>query len=174
MKGNLLYRSHGLCVPTGAREELLTDAHTRLGHPGEEKFKRAVSTQFHWPKMSRQITSFLQRCKPCSEQKYNRGKAAGLLRSFPLPFNKWSEIAMDFMNRTEFDCNGTLYNQVLLVVDRATRFLVAIPCHSSWKPPQLIYALHREIYCPFGFPDVIVSDRDPRFIAGIFQQHLKS
>ena len=73
--------------------------HTQLGHPGEDKFKRAVSTQFFWPKMSKDITTLLKTCKPCSEQKYNRGKAAGLLRSFPRPTNKWSEIAMDLMNR---------------------------------------------------------------------------
>ena len=81
---------------------------------------------------------------------------------------------MDFMNRPECNAHGNLYNQVLLVVERATRFLVAIPCHSTWSSTRLIWTRHREIYCPFGFPDVIVSDRDPRFTSAIFVEHLKS
>jgi len=51
---------------------------------------------------------------------------------------------------------------LLNVTDRLTKFAVSIPCSQKISKTQLAHALFEHIYCRFGIPQVIVSDRDTR------------
>jgi hypothetical protein len=66
------------------------------------------------------------------------------------------------------------YNAILVVVDRGLlKGVILCPCAKmiTWEGTATL--LHDNLFKRFGLPDKIISDRDPRFAAHMFQELLK-
>ena len=55
------------------------------------------------------------------------------------------------------------YDSILVVVDRFSKIALYFPVKKTITAPQVIDLLIECVFTRFGFPDGIVSDRDPRF-----------
>nr|XP_050037752.1 uncharacterized protein K02A2.6-like [Dermacentor andersoni] len=65
---------------------------------------------------------------------------------------------------------------------KGAMFLVVVDAHSKWpevcqmrdtSAENTVNRLH-EIFCRFGYPEVVVSDNGPQFISAVFSNYLKS
>ena len=60
-------------------------------------------------------------------------------------------------------CNG-----ILTVVDRATKRVILRPVSESITADSVAGVLFDGVIRSFGVPQVLLSDRDPRFMAGVW------
>ncbi|KAH9078458.1 hypothetical protein Ae201684P_019543 [Aphanomyces euteiches] len=78
-----------------------------------------------------------------------------------VPEDVWSSVSMDYIFGLPRDGRGN--TGIWTCVDRASKFLVAIPVKDSITAEQSAKIFFDAIYCRFGLPSSIVSNRDPRF-----------
>ncbi|WVZ84054.1 hypothetical protein U9M48_031130 [Paspalum notatum var. saurae] len=94
---------------------------------------------------------------------------AGLLQPLPVPTSVWSDISMDFVERTP-KVSGKFV--ILTDVDRFSKYVIALS--HPYSVESMAMAFFREMVRLHGVPTSIVSDRDPVFTfafwAALFSQ----
>jgi hypothetical protein len=90
------------------------------------------------------------------------------LTTFPIPQQPFEEIVLDFVGPLPRSHRG---NDFLLNVScRLIKFAISIPCNQKITKTQLAETLFYEVFCRYGIPLVLVSDRDPRIDNLFFSQ----
>lgn len=167
MINNLLFfidnAAYRLYIPDNLdiKADLLRDAHDApgAGHPGVQRMAQHLRRHYYWPRMHEDVCAYVSSCRQCQLIKPSTSPAAPQT-TFPIPQHPFQEIALDFVGPLPATVSG--FDFMLNVVDRLTKFATAIPCNQKISKTQLAEALFKHIYCRFGIPQVIVSDRDPR------------
>ena len=141
------------------------------GHTGVLKTYKRIAEQFYWKGMKQSVEKFVAICLVCQQTKYNTSKPQGLLQPLPIPTTPWTEISMDFIVSLPAS-HG--FNAILVVVDRLTK-----TAHfSSLKPgftAKIVAMAFLDIVVKLhGFPQGIVSDRDPIFLSAFWRQMMKA
>ena len=78
---------------------------------------------------------------------------------------------MDFITDMP-ESNG--FDSILVVVDHGlTKGVILLPTNKTANHETITQLLLDNLYKRFGLPDLIISDRDPRFAARAFQELLK-
>ncbi|GBG83945.1 hypothetical protein CBR_g37817 [Chara braunii] len=160
----LVFRRYGkfdrLCVPNHAplRTHFLDLAHGRRGHFGFEKTYGSLLQQFDWPGMKGSAQKFIVECQVCQRTKVHRHKPYGLLRPLPIPDGPGESISIDFTDMGKVSEAGN--SQVLVIVDRISKFLNLIPFPPHAPTELVIEEFHQQYILQFGVPKTIVSDRD--------------
>src|SRR6266536_2657346 len=100
--GKLLYRGR-VWVPSGKhmRTRVVQEIHdsTTHVHPRREAMYAIAARQFFWPRISRDIRTFVDNCDGCGGNKAWRTRRHGFLQPLPIPDRVWSEISMDFITK---------------------------------------------------------------------------
>ena len=86
-----------------------------------------------------------------------------------MPEKPFSSISMDFVTALP-ESSDKKYDALLTIVDRLTKFCILLPCHSTITGLETARLLHSQIFNRYGFPEVIVSDRDPRFTSAFYTE----
>ncbi|KAF1328723.1 Pol protein, partial [Globisporangium splendens] len=137
------------------------------GHPGREKTYLALSRDFCWSHQYKWVRKYVRACEVCQRVKPAPVTNAPL-RSLPIPTDCRKSVSMDFIFGLPADSGRK--TGVLVIVDRFSKMvhLSAVPASVTSKQTAQIFLdsvfrLHR-------MPTEIVSDRDPRFTAAIWQE----
>ena len=170
-----------LCIPEGhhinipnskikltLREVLLSECHDSpyMGHRGINGTYLQMRTLFYWPKLSRDVGKYVRSCKICK-----RAKATTTGDSMPLhpnecPVGPFHSVSMDFITGLP-SVNGI--SQVLVVVDRFTKKIFAIPLPTKTSALETATALFENIFRDEGWPLEIISDRDVKFTSALWR-----
>ena len=62
------------------------------------------------------------------------------------------------------------YRNIMVIMDRFTTFMMAIPLPANFTTKDVTLVFLREYYPKYGLPESIVSDRDARFTSHFWQQ----
>ena len=152
-----------VCLPKEFRETVINEHH-RLTHDGVNRMHASISSRFWWKGMRKQIRAHVRSCVPCQKAKATLHSRAHLTR--PKTFRKpWDVVGIDFFGPLPRTSSGNRF--VLTVVDAFTRFtiLFALPEATSEAACKAL----KFIFCIFGFPRVIHSDRGSQFTSRLFQ-----
>ncbi|GBG92291.1 hypothetical protein CBR_g55060 [Chara braunii] len=105
----------------------------------------------------------MPRQKVCQRTKVHRHKPYGLLRPLPIPDGPGESISIDFTDMGKLSEAGN--SQVMVIVDRFSKFLNLIPLPPHAPTELVIEEFHQQYILQSGVPKTIVSDRDTRFIS---------
>ncbi|GBG80801.1 hypothetical protein CBR_g31357 [Chara braunii] len=105
---------------------------------------------------------FIAECQVCQRIKVHRHKPYGLLRPLPIPDGPGESISIDFTDMGKVSEAGN--SQVIVIVDRFSKFLNLIPLPPHAPTELVIEEFHQQYILQSGVPKTIVSDRDTRFI----------
>ena len=61
-----------------------------------------------------------------------------------------------------------------MVVDRATRYLTLVPLSKTDGAQEVWILIEDSVFLPFGYPVVVVHDRDPRFISDYWKDTMRA
>ncbi len=83
IEDGLIYYDGCIYVPQDhvLRGEIISRSHNHIttGHPGLEKTKELILQEYWWPKMKRNIETYIRTCETCQRTKTNtQAKAAPL------------------------------------------------------------------------------------------------
>ena len=89
-------------------------------------------------------------------------KKAGTLQPIPPPERKWSQVTTDLVTDLP-ESEG--YTAVAVFVDRLTKRVHFASCTKEVTASDYAKIFVDTIFRHHGLPEVIISDRDPRFIS---------
>lgn len=164
-----------LCIPTSpnntVRLQVIFDCHDGLLHQSIAKTTARLTRYYYWPTMHKDVRRYVNTCHACHTLKSNQNPKAGMLSGLPIATKRFSRVHIDFivgLQRTPegFDCT-------LVVVDSLSKFLYLIPAIATDNALTTAKRLFNTVFCIHGPPNELVSDRDTKFTAELFQ-HLMS
>ena len=123
--------------------------------------------QFWWRGMKRDVAAFVSKCLTCQQVKAEHQRPAGLLQPLPIAKWKWEHVTMDFVVGLPRTQRGS--DAIWVVVDRLTKSAHFIPMRVRDSVDHLADLYIRDVVRLHGVPVTIVSDRDPRFTARLWQ-----
>eukprot|EP00210_Caulerpa_lentillifera_P002711 g2591.t1 len=161
-----------LVVPENFKVQVIRSRHEPavVGHLGMERTLELISRDYWWRGMREDIRSYIRACPTCQVMKTEPGPVKGLLQPIPLPEYKWQQITIDLV--TDFpESNG--YTAVAVFVDRLTKMVKFAPCTKEITAVEYAELFFRYVFCSFGCPEAIISDRDPRFLSKFWTELFK-
>ncbi|GKC99259.1 putative reverse transcriptase domain-containing protein [Tanacetum coccineum] len=77
----------------------MNEAHTSkyFVHPGADKMYYDLRDLYWWPRIKKDIATYVSKCLTCSKVKAEYQKPSGLLQQPEIPEWKWENIIMDFI-----------------------------------------------------------------------------
>ena len=68
---------------------------------------------------------------------------------------------------------GLGYTQILVIVDKFTKYVLLEPCTDEISSADTAEILHRRVLCEYGTPNMVISDRGPQFASLVWKELLK-
>ena len=137
------------------------------GHPGFTRTLEVAKQFFYWKHMSPDVRDFVLDCPVCQTEKGSYLKPAGELQPLELPQRKWDHVAIDFITKMPlFEGKNT----ILTIVDKATKMCHFVPCAETVSAKDVARLYWNNVGKLHGIPQVIISDRDPRFTGKFWKE----
>ena len=119
--------------------------------------------------MAKNIKKYIASCDIYQKIKTKRHRPYGELASLPISSQPWQEIIMDFITGLPPSrLRDSVYDSVLVVVDRFTKMARYLPCLKTITAESLAELLLSTVLKDFGLPAGIVSDRGTVFTSGFW------
>lgn len=167
----LLFKGPLLLVPAipALRESLLKSAHhpPLVGHGGVGKTLYYLTRHFWWPNIKKDVRHFVRACPSCQAVKARRQTLSTSLLPLPIPDKRWWTVTMDFI--TDLPTSPSGHDAILVFVDKLTKMAHFAPTTKTCDALGAAKLLITNVVRLHGVPRALVSDRDPRFRAALFQ-----
>jgi transposase InsO family protein len=154
-----------IIMPVSLRSQFIRLLHTTVGsaHLGVKKTLEHVRQRAYWPGWTRDVERVCRQCIICAS--YQQGKAP---RHGKLCVNEasgvWDRLHIDLVGPVPRSRQGSVY--LLTVVDAYCRYLIGIPLRDK-TALHVAVALVDKVFCVYGFPRAILSDRGTEFCNAI-------
>ncbi|XP_064463094.1 uncharacterized protein K02A2.6-like [Ornithodoros turicata] len=162
----LLLRGDRVIVPMALTSRFLELAHET--HPGIVRTKQRLREQYWWPGMDKRVEQLVGSCNVCQSADKSAKTTVPPLHPVPFPTAPWSKLAIDIVG--PFDHLPAHCKYAITLVDY----------HSKW--PEIAFASSvttsaitnflKHVFSREGFPDEIVTDNGPQFVATEFKDFL--
>ena len=152
-----------LVVTISLRQRILRECHDipSVGHVGIRRTLELLERSYHWRGMRKRLLSSTYETYPtCQMIKADNRKKAGALQPIPPPEMKWSQVTTDLVTDLP-ESEG--YTAVAVFVDRLTKRVHFAPCTKEITASEYAKIFVDTVFRHHGLPEVIISDRDPRF-----------
>ena len=144
------------------REALVRECHDSpyMGHRGANKTYLQVRRLFYWKGLPNYVNRYVASCKTCQRAKASTRGRMGALHPNEIPSAPMHSITMDFISGLPLVDGMT---QVLVIVDRFSKFVWVIPFAATATAMDVARGLHKHVFQPHSWPLEIISDRDTKF-----------
>ena len=152
------------------KERVLQELHDAPtgGHFGVDKTLESVARRFWWKHMKQDVQLYCKTCPVCQRTKASNQLPAGLLQPLPTPSHPWEQMTMDLLLNLPTTASG--HNGAVVFVDRLTKCIRWAPCNDHVTAEAAAKLYLDNVVRHHGLATVIISDRDPRFMAGFWQE----
>jgi hypothetical protein len=162
---DLWYIGDRLLIPQimDIREILFRLAHDTLGHFGVDKSYASLQNAYYWPNMQCDLEqAYIPSCTDCLQNKSPTTRPPGLLHPLPVPDQRASSIAMDFIGPLP---TNEGYDCILTITDRLGADIRIVPTKTTITAEDLAIIFFDTWYCENGLPNDIICDRDKVFVS---------
>uniref|UniRef100_A0A0W0G8H9 Putative pro-pol protein n=1 Tax=Moniliophthora roreri TaxID=221103 RepID=A0A0W0G8H9_MONRR len=174
IEGDLLFFQNRVYVPNNMdlRRQIVQSIHETpgVGHPGQWNTVEQVQRDFWWPGMAKFIRSFVDGCIVCQQSKINTHPMRTPIQPMQTTLNLFPfqictmDLIMDLPECDRMD-------SILVMVDHSSmKGVIFTPCTKTTDTTKIAELLIQHLYRRFRLLDRIISDRDPRFAAEVFQK----
>ena len=159
-------------VPLDCRKNIFNSLHD-ISHPGIKSTLKLIKARYFWPNQDRDIRTWTKECLNCQQAKINRHTKSSI-QPFNLPSSRFETVHMDIVGpltpaRYGDESYSTPYRYILTCIDRATRWIEAIPMTNITASTVAISFIEAWV-SRFGVPLHVISDRGSQFESELFQE----
>ena len=137
-------------------------------HPGESAMKVAMKQHYWWNGMDEDIAKYVSTCSKCQLAKAKVTKK-GLLQSIRRASNLFQIFSMDLIDMNTI--SGS-YRYILVIMDYFSDFSIYVNLRNK-KTISVVNALY-EVFCIFGPPETLLSDRGREFLSSLVERMTKT
>ena len=162
-----LFTEERLCVPLPLQGRVISTCHAHWGHVGYERFWQNANLHFEWASSElakKEARKAMKECTVCQAFR-NPSNLRGRVEFAPVPKRIMYSVALDIFKMPLTKCEGIVYDQILLCVDRHSGWIVAEPCFSKGFTGAKAAQLMIKNWRFFGMPSKITSDQGSHFIS---------
>ncbi len=159
--GQIVMKGSRIVVPQKLQKQVISLAHE--GHQGMVRTKARIREKVWWPRMDRDVETFVKNCYPC-QLVGPRGRPEPI-KSTALPQGPWSEVAVDLCGPLP---NG---DNLLVLIDYFSRWPEVVWMRNTNSPA--VIKVMETVFTTHGLPDRVRSDNGPQFIAQEFEEFLE-
>jgi transposase InsO family protein len=161
-------------IPEPLRQEIIRHIHEQptSGHQGIRRTYERIRQNYWYKGLKKDIQKVVKTCHECNLAKAARHKPYGHLQPLPVPTRPWGSIAFDHITKlpgSKEPGSEEVYDSILVVTDRLTKYGYFIPYKESSDAATLAYHFLRVIAANHGLPDEIISDRGTTFASKFWQ-----
>ncbi|GJY20790.1 reverse transcriptase domain-containing protein [Tanacetum coccineum] len=171
-----LYFMDRMWVPLvgGVRTVIMDEAHKSMYsiHPGADKMYYDLRDMYWWPRMKRDIATYVSECLTCTKVKAQHQSPSGLLQQPEIPKWKWENITMDFITKLPRTRSG--HDAIWIIVDRLTKSAHFMVICEDYSTEKLVSLYTDEIVARHGVHVSIISHRDAWFTSRLWQTFRKA
>ncbi|SJL02913.1 uncharacterized protein ARMOST_06254 [Armillaria ostoyae] len=165
-KDGILYYDGHIYVPRhhALRGDIISQSHNHITarHPRVAKTKELVLREYWWPKIQKDIETYIAGCEMCQRTKTSNQAKSAPLHLNAIPTEPWMHITVDMIIGLP-DSNG--YDALLVVVDRFSKAIIPVACNKDLSAEGWARIVRDHVYARHGMPQVIISDQGPQFIS---------
>ena len=140
------------------------------GHPGISNTMWAITWDYWWPMMKKDITEYIKGCTTCQSRKNQLNKPK--LPIFPITSDTYdtpfTSIAMDFIVKLPLSDS---YDTILTITDTFLKASIFIPCNETINAEHTTKLYATYVLPHYRLPTCVISDRDPCFTS-VFSREL--
>ncbi len=154
-------------VPAALRSKVLVAFHDNplSGHFGRFKTLKRIQKLAYWPKMWKDVVTYVRNCTVCQTLKPETRRLAGKIQQTVVG-RPWEMLGIDLMGPLPRSTKGN--TQLLVIVDYYSRWVELFPLRKA-TAEVIGQILIREIFTRWGTPDYLLSDRGSQFISHVLQ-----
>ena len=151
-------------VPKTLRKKVMEVAHDSIfaGHLGIKKTKDRIQTNFYWPGMQGDISSFCRSCDVCQKTTAKGSVPRVPPCDMPLTDIPFRRVAVDLVGPISSPSEKG-HRYILIIVDYATRYPEAVPLKNI-ETETVVEAL-LSTYSRLGIPEEFLSDLGTQFVS---------
>lgn len=154
-----------LYIPAGRmlRQRMIAEHHdSKLsGHLGRDVTLARLQKLFYWPSMDEHVRDYIRSCPHCQVNKPRNDSKPGLLQPMPIPSHPWEHMGLDFITGLPLTKRGN--NAILSCVCPLTKMTRIAAVNMEITGEGVAHIVFDLVWRLFGYPKVLISDRDPRF-----------
>ncbi|SJL06531.1 uncharacterized protein ARMOST_09872 [Armillaria ostoyae] len=129
-KDGILYYDQRVYIPrhSSLRGEIIAQSHDHImaGHPGVAKTKELVLRGYWWPKMKKDVETYVAGCEVCQRTKTSTQAKSAPLHPNAILTEPWTHISVDMVTGLP-DSHG--HDALLVIVDRFSKAIILVPCN---------------------------------------------
>ena len=152
-------------LPKRYRLREMLKLHELMGHLAPKSVVDSLKLRYYWPTMRKDFDKIHKECATCQMYNHSRHRIVHPLYPLPdpgVPFHTWH---LDFIQDLPETPDGNV--NILVAVDRSTRFTVAKPFPNRDTATMLSFVY--DLISIFGCPSVFITDRG--FLPNEFQDY---
>jgi len=146
-------------IPKSLRENIVAWHHVDKAHAGGERLYQLLRTKFWWPKMSKDIESWLKECFQCLIGKARQSHKHQQYSTFSVD-GPHQAYEVDVYDPCIEGLHG--YKKILVVVDIFHGYLILIALRTE-TATEIVMALYLHVFIHKGMPRYILTDDAPAF-----------
>jgi len=158
------------------RKQHLAIAHDET-HCGFYRTFKQLSV-FYWTSMAKDIAAYLTHCHACLLNKPTWHRPYGTLSPITSPSEPFDTITIDLVTDLPPCAHEGLakpFDTIMTVTDKFSKAVRFIPGRNDWSTITWATSFYDDVVLNgWGFPRTIISDRDKRFLLGLWQALLSS
>ena len=173
--GGLLWLDSRLCIPDdhALRTRILSECHDSVtgAHFGRDKMIAAVKERFAWTGLVRDVERYVSTCDACQRNKPSQQSTPGLLMPLPVPERiglEWTQDAVTGLPKTK---RG--HDAIQVYVERMCKLKHFAAGRATDGALELASSFVHTVVRTHGVPEILISDRDPRFTAHYYSELTK-
>ena len=144
--------------PRNLKKEVMWSTH-RLSHAGFMRSQKRLMLTWYWPGITSDIRRLVNSCEVCQQAK-SGGLTHPSSQGSLWVGRPWQKVAIDLVGPLPLTSRGNQW--ILVLTDHFTRWQDAIPLPDA-TAPIIAEALDSRVFCYFGLPEEIHSDRGAQF-----------
>ena len=148
--------SNLICIPLEMQDNVIRLCHDipMSAHMGKEKTRLRLQSRFYFPRLQEKVDLFIDSCHLCHKRKRNQKSPRAALS----PFNGAYPNHILEIDLMEALPNSNRYHAILVMIDRFTMWVEAVPLRST-KVEYIAKAILNNYIARHGCPSRIHSDR---------------
>ena len=150
------------------RTNIIAENHASAigGHKGMTKTYYRIKQRYYWPRMKREIESYINNCRSCQLKKLVRVKVKQPMVLTDTPDLAFDKISMDIMGPLPTTPNNFKY--ILTIQDLLTKYSLAIPLRNA-SAIDVAEEFVNEFICIYGAPKALLTDQGSHFLNSLMR-----